>query len=180
LALATSIAVTGALHEDGLADLADGFWGGFDKDRRLAIMRDSRIGTYGVIALALSLLVRWALIGAALEAGHLIWVMVATGAVSRAPMAVLMRWLPPARPDGLSKGAGTPPPATAWAGLAIAALTLLPHGPGPAILAGGLVAAAALGLGCLARAKIGGQTGDVLGACQQVAEIAALAALTAR
>ncbi|MEM8848774.1 MAG: adenosylcobinamide-GDP ribazoletransferase [Pseudomonadota bacterium] len=180
LALATGITVTGALHEDGLADLADGFWGGFDKDRRLDIMRDSRIGSYGVIALGLSLILRWALIGAALETDHAIWILVAAGAVSRAPMAALMRWLPPARPDGLSKDVGRPSSMILWVGLAISGLTLLPQGPGPALLTVGLVAATAFGLGLLARAKIGGQTGDVLGACQQLAEIATLAALTAR
>src|SRR3546814_6586134 len=53
IALAFAILVTGGLHEDGLADVADGFGGGHDKARKLAIMRDSRIGTYGVLALAL-------------------------------------------------------------------------------------------------------------------------------
>ncbi|MEM7489250.1 MAG: adenosylcobinamide-GDP ribazoletransferase [Pseudomonadota bacterium] len=180
LALATSVVLTGALHEDGLADLADGFWGGFERTRRLEIMRDSRIGAYGVIALTLSLLVRWSLLVTALDHGALVAVMVAAGAVSRAPMAVLMRWLPPARADGLARGAGTPTRTALWTGLAIAAAALLFHGPAAALLTAALIAATAIGLGLLARAKIGGQTGDVLGACQQLCEIAALAALTAR
>jgi len=58
LALAAMIAITGALHEDGLADSADGLWGGWDRARRLEIMKDSRIGTYGVLALGLTLLLR--------------------------------------------------------------------------------------------------------------------------
>ncbi|MEM8823478.1 MAG: adenosylcobinamide-GDP ribazoletransferase [Pseudomonadota bacterium] len=180
LALAASIVVTGALHEDGLADLADGFWGGFDKERRLEIMRDSRIGTYGVIALVLSLVARWALITAALENGGLIWVLVASGAASRAPMAVMMRWLPPARADGLANSVGRPSSRSVLVGLGLGALALLLLGPAAALLAAGLAGATALGLGLLARAKIGGQTGDVLGACQQLCEIAVLAALTAR
>ncbi|MEM7710269.1 MAG: adenosylcobinamide-GDP ribazoletransferase [Pseudomonadota bacterium] len=179
LALATSVTVTGALHEDGLADVADGFWGGFDPARRLEIMRDSRVGSYGVIALALSLIVRWSLIAAALDEGVVVAVLVAAGAASRAPMAVLMRWLPPARSDGLSRGAGRPEVRAIWLGLVLATLALVGQGPAPTVAAGVAVIGVTLALGLLARTKIGGQTGDVLGACQQLSEIAVLAALTA-
>ena len=176
--LAVQVALTGALHEDGLADVADGFWGGFDPARRLAIMRDSRIGTYGVVALVLSLLIRWSLIATALIQGQLLAVLLIAGVASRAPMAVAMRWLPPARGDGLSRGTGRPPAWGAQAGVAMAVLALAfagMHG----IVAGMLVTGLLLGLGLLARRKIGGQTGDVLGALQQVSEIAILVALTA-
>ena len=175
--LALLVAMTGALHEDGLADVADGFWGAFDPARRLEIMRDSRIGTYGVVALVLSLLLRWSLIGAAVAQGQLVAVVIAAAIASRAPMAVAMRILPPARADGLSKGAGAPPGRAIWVGLAMAAVALLAHGP-RGLLAAGLVALAVAGLLRLARARIGGQTGDVLGAVQQVSEIVVLVALT--
>ncbi|MFO6465672.1 adenosylcobinamide-GDP ribazoletransferase [Jannaschia sp. KMU-145] len=178
--LVVAVVVTGALHEDGLADLADGFWGGFTPERRLVIMRDSRIGTYGVIALVLSLLLRWLLLAEAAAEGALFAVTVAAAVASRAPMAALMRWLPPARTDGLSKGAGVPQARAVWIGLAIAAAALLLHGPATALLAAVLAGVAAFGLARLARAKIGGQTGDMLGAAQQLSEIAILAALTAR
>lgn len=176
LSLGAMIAMTGALHEDGLADLADGFWGGFTPDRRLEIMRDSRIGTYGVIALTLSLLIRWSLIATAMILVDPLTLVIAA-TVSRAPMAVAMRWLPPARTDGLSRGAGRPGAAGALIGVAIAAAFLIPAGL-LGVVAALLVAGVTLGLGLLARRKIGGQTGDVLGAAQQLSEIAVLVALT--
>ncbi|MGB3554691.1 MAG: adenosylcobinamide-GDP ribazoletransferase [Jannaschia sp.] len=180
LTLAALVMLTGAMHEDGLADLADGFWGGFDRDRRLAIMRDSRIGAYGVIALILSLLLRWTLLVTALEQGQILAATIVAAMVSRAPMAVLLRWLPPARSDGLGRDAGRPPVAGVAIGLALAGSALLLQGPATLLIAVALVGATTLGLGLVARAKIGGQTGDVLGACQQLCEIAVLAALTAR
>ncbi|MEM8632411.1 MAG: adenosylcobinamide-GDP ribazoletransferase [Pseudomonadota bacterium] len=174
--LGTTIALTGALHEDGLADTADGFWGGYTPERRLEIMGDSRIGTYGVLALGLSLIARWAALSALLTAGPVFALLVATGTLSRLPMVWLMQTLPPARKGGLSSAAGKP------GILACIAATLI------AILAGfwtgqafvlefALLALFALGIGAIANAKIGGQTGDVLGASQQVTEIVLLCAL---
>ncbi|WP_179379133.1 adenosylcobinamide-GDP ribazoletransferase [Jannaschia marina] len=176
LVLATQIMLTGALHEDGLADVADGFWGGFTPERRREIMRDSRIGAYGVIALVLTLTIRWSLIATALiQLNPLAIVIAAT--VSRAPMAVLMRWLPPARPDGLSRDSGVPAAGVTLIAVALAALALLGAG-WSGFLAAALVTGVLLGTGLLARRKIGGQTGDVLGAVQQMSEIAVLVALT--
>ena len=176
LAVAVQVVLTGALHEDGLADVADGFWGGFDRDRRLEIMRDSRIGSYGVIALVLGLGARVTLVAAL--ASVALPALVATGAASRAAMGWQMRRLPPARADGLGHGAGRPPGWAVAAGLAVALACALPLG--LAGLGAGLAAAAAvLGVGAVARAKIVGQTGDVLGATQQLAEIAGLATLAA-
>ena len=107
LALAVQILLTGAMHEDGLADTADGFWGGFDKARRLEIMKDSQIGTYGVLALILGLGLRWMALAALLEtAGP--WLLVGLAALSRAAMPVLMHGLPNARQAGLSHGVGRP------------------------------------------------------------------------
>ncbi|CTQ33799.1 adenosylcobinamide-GDP ribazoletransferase [Jannaschia rubra] len=177
--LLSLILLTGALHEDGLADAADGLWGGGTRDRRLEIMRDSRIGTYGVIALVLSLLLRWALIAIALQQGQMVEVVLAAAIVSRAPMAIAMRWLPAARDDGVSRGAGRPPAWAAQAGLLLAGLVLLFFG-GHGLVAAMLVAGVLLGVGHLARSRIGGQTGDVLGTIQQLSEIAVLVALTSR
>ncbi|UWQ17589.1 adenosylcobinamide-GDP ribazoletransferase [Jannaschia sp. M317] len=180
LTLAALVMATGALHEDGLADLADGFWGGFDRDRRLAIMRDSRIGAYGVIALVLSLLARWLLLVEAAAEGALLPVVIVAAMASRAPMTALMRWLPPARTDGLSRASGVPDARGCTVALAIAALVLLSQGIVLALLAAAFGGAVVLGLARIAQAKIGGQTGDVLGASQQLCEIAILAALVAR
>jgi len=179
LGLAAMIVVTGAMHEDGLADTADGLWGGWDRDRRLEIMKDSRIGAYGVIALILSLLARWSLLAALIGAGTVLAPVIAAAMLSRVPMILLMALMDPARPGGLAQQVGQPPLAAALiaAGLAlIAALILSGWG---AIWALGLALLLALGLARIAQAKIGGQTGDILGTSQQVSEIAALAVLTA-
>ncbi|KMW58062.1 Cobalamin synthase [Candidatus Rhodobacter oscarellae] len=179
LALAAMVIVTGALHEDGLADTADGLWGGWTRDRRLEIMRDSRIGAYGVLALVFGVGLRWAALAAIAGAGPLWPALLAAGALSRAPMVAVMYALPNARGDGLAAATGRPGGATLWvaifvglglAGLAIGWAVL------PAALACGAISAA---LALVARAKIGGQTGDILGATQQTSEIAILAVLAA-
>jgi adenosylcobinamide-GDP ribazoletransferase len=178
LALALQALLTGALHEDGLADCADGFWGGGTPERRLEIMRDSRIGSYGVLALVLTLLVRWSSL-AALPPAALLPVLAAAGALSRAPMGLGMAVLPFARAGGLAVAVGRPPLPAAVLGLVLsllAAAVLLGSAAALPALAG-LAAAAAVA--CLARAKIGGQTGDVVGAMQQAAEATALAAAAA-
>ena len=176
-ALSVQVLATGALHEDGLADLADGLGGGPDRERRLEIMRDSRIGAFGAVALILGLGLRWSLTAALLPAAPA--ALLAAAALSRAAMAAAMATLPPARPDGLSAMAGRPGAAAILAaGLALA-LAGLAAGPAPAFLAALGAAGAAAGVGALARSRLGGQTGDVLGAAQQAAEIAALAGLAA-
>lgn len=179
LILATQIAATGALHEDGLADSADGFWGGQSRARRLEIMKDSRIGSYGVLALVLSLGLRWGALAAILGAGGLFAPLIAVAVLSRAPMAVLMSAMPNARGTGLAQDIGRPGQDAATLGviiaLALATLTL-----GWGVLAPLLWATlAVIALSAIARAKIGGQTGDILGAAQQLAEIAALSAIAA-
>jgi adenosylcobinamide-GDP ribazoletransferase len=174
--LAAQMLLTGGLHEDGLADCADGFWGGQTRDRRLAIMKDSRIGSYGTLALIVTVLARWTALTLLVETPLLL---VALGALSRAPMAALSAWLPNARGTGLSASVGRVGWAPAFAGAALALAIALPLAGGSAIPA--LIAAAGAGLavGLVARAKIGGQTGDVLGASQQMAEVAVLAVLVA-
>ena len=176
LCIGTQVIATGAMHEDGLADVADGFWGGWTRVRRLEIMKDSRIGTYGVLALVLAVLLRWLALTALFGSGQ--WaVIVAVGTLSRAPMAVLMAALPNARGTGLSHAVGRPSPAAAGGAVAVAfglATLFLERD----VVSAGLIAALmTLAVALIARSKIGGQTGDVLGASQQVSEIAMLLVL---
>jgi adenosylcobinamide-GDP ribazoletransferase len=170
LALAAVVAVTGAMHEDGLADCADGFWGGWDRARRLEIMKDSRIGTYGVIALVLTLLLRFTALEAMVITGQSILPFMAIGMISRVPMVLVMALLPNARGTGLSQSVGRPSPRTAAlaVGLGVAGAVIGLGWDG--VVAIGLMLACTLAVTALARAKIGGQTGDVLGAAQQLTE----------
>ena len=174
LVLAVMVVLTGAMHEDGLADCADGFWGGWTPESRLEIMADSRIGTYGVVALVLSLLVRWTAIVALMQAETYLGALVAVAALSRVPMLALMWKLPGARPGGLSDRTGRPARDSVLLASAMALLVALLVS-GFAALAGALgIAAVTWAAGRLALTKIGGQTGDVLGATQQLAEVAGL------
>ncbi len=170
--IAIQVVMTGAMHEDGLADMADGM-GGFTLERRLDIMKDSRIGAYGAIALVLALLARHAGISG-LSAAELPLAMLALGAGSRALMVAVMAWLPTARPSGLSATAGKP---NALPALVIGLLAcLLGLGwSGVLVVLGMAVAVAVIAL--VAKARFGGQTGDILGASQQSAEIIGLALL---
>jgi adenosylcobinamide-GDP ribazoletransferase len=179
LILVLQILLTGAMHEDGLADCADGFWGGFTRERRLEIMKDSRIGTYGVLALVLSAGLRWSALAALLPVTGVLPVL-AVAVLSRAPMAFMMALMPLARSSGLSRSVGAPPVAAAWFGLGVSLLisTLL-LGVLTTLAVTLIAATAPLLLAFLAHRKIGGQTGDVLGATQQITEITLLIVLTA-
>jgi adenosylcobinamide-GDP ribazoletransferase len=180
LTLGAAALVTGALHEDGLADVADGFGGGRNKDARLAIMRDSRLGTYGTLALLVSFAARAAAL-AALPAASVIAALVATHALARAVVPVLSLALPFARDDGLAAGAGQPDPlvvATALGLGALIAVICLPWGTAFAALL--LTALGAAAMAWLAMRQIGGVTGDVLGATEQVGEVVILLVLAAR
>jgi len=181
LALALGVALTGALHEDGLADAADGFGGGRSREDKLAIMRDSRAGSYGVVAIVLSLLVRWAALAALAAAGPVaaLLALVAAHAGSRAILPALLAAMPPARADGLGNGAGRPGNGTVFAALAIGFVVLLPGGVAFALVAALALGLAALAVARLALAQIGGQTGDVLGTAQQAGEIAVLVVASA-
>jgi adenosylcobinamide-GDP ribazoletransferase len=174
VALATTIWLTGALHEDGLADVADGFGGGRTREDKLRIMRDPRIGSYGALALVLGLLARTGALAALAAPADVMAALVAAGAGSRAALAPVMTMLPLARADGLAAGAGRPHPLRAAAAVLVAALisVVLLGKPAAAALFGG--AAAALVVAWLARRQIGGHTGDVLGAVQQLSEIGLL------
>lgn len=181
IAVAAQIWLTGGLHEDGLADFADGM-GGATRPRRLEIMRDSRIGSHGTLALGLAVALRVAALAAMPPAAAAAGLLVA-GAMSRAGIVALLAILPPARTDGSGRAAGRAGlPALAGAfGLVFAVcagISALPGGampgpmPGPgAWVAGAIACLAAQGyVARLAARRLGGQTGDVLGAAQQAGE----------
>lgn len=185
LAVTAEVITTGCFGEDGLADACDGLFGGATPERRLAIMSDSRVGSYGVAGLALVLLLRVAALSA-LAAGPgplaAAGALVAAGSLSRLAGVVPLWALPPAKREGRSASVGRPTDATmrfaSLAGTAIALLVLAPlHGASRTILAVAAAAATAFLMTRLARRKLGGQTGDIAGATQQVAEVAVLVAL---
>jgi adenosylcobinamide-GDP ribazoletransferase len=180
LALGAGMLLTGALHEDGFADVADGFGGGGEKARKLEIMRDSRLGTFGALALLVTLVAKVGAL-AVLPRGDIFVDMIVVHALSRAPLAVIAARLPYARDEGLAVGAGRPDAKTAFAACVVAAvIALICLSFGEAVKATILVAAAAFCLAILAQRQIGGQTGDVLGAAEQVGEVVLLALLSAQ
>jgi adenosylcobinamide-GDP ribazoletransferase len=185
-AIAVSMTLTGALHEDGLADVADGFFGASTRERRLEIMKDSRIGAFGTLALVIGVGIRASLLAALLQRFGVTGAAVAllgAEAASRSAMIALWWALPPARPGGLAAACGKPGKAATLVAVGLGVVALGPSWTltGPVPVAGAVVAATVLacGLRALAIRKIGGQTGDVLGACQQVALVGLLCGLVA-
>lgn len=181
LAVGATVLLTGALHEDGLADTADGFGGGASADRKLDIMDDSRIGAYGATALVFSVLIRVAALSALAgkSAFAAALVLVAAEAASRAALVRLWHGLPAARQGGLSDATGTPDDRAMAVAIALAAATVIvtvipAFGLAAAIAASLLLALASYGFTRLTARQIGGRTGDTLGACQQVAGAAFL------
>lgn len=169
--------MTGAMHEDGLCDTADGFWGGTSPAKRLTIMKDSHIGTYGTVALLIVTGLRWVSYASLLPLGF--GPIIAVSALSRAVMPVVMFALPHARDTGLSHRVGQPGRRAVAIGLILAtigAMILIGMSTLYALL-GALMSTA--GMMLLAKRKIGGQTGDVLGATQQITEVVILVILTA-
>lgn len=165
--------LTGAMHEDGMADMADSL-GGYTPERRLDIMRDSRIGTFGALALVFGGIAKVTAL-AALPLGLALPALMACGAMARATPAAISRWTPQARKDGLASAAGRPKlhvvVTAILLALVIAALCL----PRAWFVGGVLVViASALAVRWLAMRQLGGYTGDVLGCAEQVAEIALL------
>jgi adenosylcobinamide-GDP ribazoletransferase len=180
----TLLIITGALHEDGLADTADGFWGAAEKERKLEIMRDDRIGTFGVLALLLSVIIRITAIAQIIETGlgYAAAALVAAEAISRHGMVALMASSTTARSDGLAVSAGTPLPTAVRASLAIALAIGIPTlwfagGTRGVVIAGIVAILVFMGVRELAKRHIGGYTGDVCGAMQQAIEIGILTAL---
>jgi adenosylcobinamide-GDP ribazoletransferase len=176
-AVAAMILVTGALHEDGLADTADGLGAGGDRERALAIMRDSRIGSFGAIALVLSLLARLQGIAEIGEPLLVLKALVAAAMTSRAIMPVVMLVQPSAKATGLAAEAGRPEPVRVAIGGGIALLVSLLLLQVSALIAVAVAAAVALPVATWLGRRFGGCTGDTLGAVQQMAELAFLLAL---
>jgi adenosylcobinamide-GDP ribazoletransferase len=181
LAVTATMALTGGLHEDGLADTADGL-GGSTAEQRLQIMDDSHIGTFGAAALVLTLLLRVScLAGIATVVGPFgaLLVLVAAEGISRAAMVCLWHELPAARLAGLAHESGPPDYNAMLTALVVAvvlALMMIPViGFRAAVVAAILAAAASYGLTQVVASTLGGRTGDTLGACQQVALAAFLA-----
>jgi adenosylcobinamide-GDP ribazoletransferase len=184
VALALLSLMTGALHEDGLADAVDGLGGGRDRDHALAIMKDSRTGSYGVVALILSFGLRASALAALArhDAGLAALALLATAALSRALMVAHWRALVPARDGGLASNAGMPEDGARNIALLTgtgAALVLLVPAAGLSLTLLSLLAAALVGYGFtrFVRRKLRGHTGDTIGATQQLTEIATLATL---
>lgn len=181
LAVAVMVVVTGAMAEDALADTADGLFGASTIDERLAIMKDSRHGTYGVAAIGLLLLLRVTAIGSVgnpLEAGG-IWL--AAGVIARSGALWLTIALPPARSGGAAASAGRVSRQAFGVGAVfVVVLSFVLAGFAVGILGllfgFGLCALVAWGWVTLCRRMIGGQTGDLIGALQALLEIAALTA----
>jgi adenosylcobinamide-GDP ribazoletransferase len=182
LSMAATVMFTGAFHEDGFADVCDGFGGGTMPERVLEIMKDSRVGAFGVIGIALMLLLKFSAllsIAEGSDADLLGWIMVAAHALSRVAPVALIRCMDYVR---LDDGAKARPLAQAisGAGLLVALLSgVLPL----AVMAWAFdngwlfslglvpVALATTMAGLWFRRRIGGYTGDCLGAAQQVAEL---------
>ncbi|MFB2551680.1 adenosylcobinamide-GDP ribazoletransferase [Ensifer soli] len=184
-AVALSVIVTGALHEDGLADTADGIGGGRDRERALMIMKDSRIGTYGTLSLVLALALRISALAGAFAALGPVAAgagLLAAAALSRAAMVWHWHHLPPARSDGAAVALGRPDRSATGVALAtgMAAALLLVAGTvsvGTGLAALTLAATAAVFFTGFVRRRIAGHTGDTIGATQQVVEVAVLSAL---
>lgn len=180
LALATMALATGGLHEDGLADTADGLGARGDAERRLAVMRDSRIGTFGALALIFGIGLKLAALRQIGSGNDGATALIVAATMSRAILPGLMAVVAPARASGLSHAAGTPgllnAAIAAAVGLAVAMAIFEPFGGLVAAAASAGVAAAAA---ALCRRAFGGQTGDTLGAAQQAGEVACLLAIAA-
>lgn len=174
VAVLFGVAITGAFHEDGLADTADSL-GGYTPERRVEIMKDSRVGTFGVLALVFSVLIRVIAL-AALDPVEGLVALVMAHAVGRSIATLVMVTTPAASGSGLGQSytAHLPKPAVLAIGAVIAGCSIVG---GPAGVVGYALALVGAGLLIvLARRAYGGTTGDVLGAVEQVGEMAVLSA----
>jgi adenosylcobinamide-GDP ribazoletransferase len=175
--LAVMALITGGLHEDGLADVADGFGGGANKVRILEIMRDSRIGSFGVLALVFGIGIKAGALSGVPGPG-VAWVtLIAAAVFSRAMLPIIMAIMETARMDGLSRGAGRPTMAGALVALGLGLITLFAILPMKLAFIALMLVIPLAGLIVLwAYRRLGGQTGDVLGAVQQVVEMSVVMA----
>ena len=176
LALAAMVLLTGALHEDGLADCADGLGGGETGAQALEIMRDSRVGSYGALALVLSVGLRWAAL-ASLAPGWGVLALVLAGGIGRAVMVPATALANYARREGLGASVAGGASAVELAAALGTALVLGVVGGWPGLLALGLAMAVAGGFLLYMVRRVGGYTGDGLGAMAQLGEIAVMVVL---
>jgi adenosylcobinamide-GDP ribazoletransferase len=185
LAVAAGIVVTGALHEDGLADTADGLGGGKTRERRLEIMRDSCIGSYGALALIVAVGARVSCYSTLIPLAPVavMLIIAACQSFSRALMVDLLWATPPARSDGASVYAGQPSQTVALTAILVGLCLTLVAGYFTnfenAILALALGLAVTAGIRWLAMRLINGQTGDICGAVQVTSEVMMLTAFVA-
>lgn len=172
--LLAGVLLTRGIHLDGMADSIDGFFGGHDAETRLRIMKDSSTGTFGVLALVLLLLFKWTALVQLLGAGRYDWVV--TGVVlARTVQVVLAAQLPYARSEGgtaehFVAGTGRSHAVTVLLGALVIVFALMRAAPRPSISAFAAASLAGIVLGVLAMRKIGGVTGDVLGASSESTE----------
>jgi adenosylcobinamide-GDP ribazoletransferase len=174
LAITTTMLTTFCLHEDGFSDTADGFGGGATVDRKLEIMHDSRIGSYGSAAFLVSVLLRWSALTAIGAPSSVVIALIAAHMASRGLLPAFMHIVPLARQAGLAAVAGKPSREVAIAAAALGLTGLLLLGLSTALIAIVILAICFFGFRHLCMKQIGGQTGDTLGALQQIAEIAIL------
>jgi len=175
IVVAGGIVLTGALHMDGLADWADSLGCSHDRERMLAVMKDSRTGVFGVLALVLTVTAKWLALTVLVDQGLLLW-LVAAYLVSRTVIVDLAVWLPYARPEG-GTGSGVAGEARTVHRavsmlICLAVLVFLFGLSGCLMLAAGLAAGRLFGLWC--RSRIGGITGDLMGAASEIVETAML------
>lgn len=180
LAVIAGLLVTGAFHEDGLADVADAFGGGTTREQRFEILKDSRHGTYGVAALSSSIVLRIVCAASIATPAALLTGFVAAHTLGRTAAVVALTAVPPASDSGLGADSArdvhrVPAAIGALAGLGLVAL-VGGWWVGP-LAAAALIGAAAVSW--LAIRKIGGIAGDVLGAVEQVAECLVLVVVSA-
>ncbi len=181
LAVAAGVALTGGFHEDGLADTADGLGGGLTRARRLEIMKDSRLGSYGALALGLTLALRVAALVMLVEVSPLMAVaaLLAAHGLGRAAAVAAMTVMPYGGDPGMAKE-GRPDRAS-FVGLTVAVMIAL----WPLAFLPLITGASGVALGLLvgfvpawlALRLIGGRTGDVLGAVEQAFEVGFLLAV---
>ena len=184
LAITAGLFSTGAIHEDGLADCADGFGGGENREKKLAIMRDSAIGSYGTLSLIIIMGLRISLLSMLPAKLEIVTPIIICAVISRYAMVGYLCLLPAARQDGLgNQASGNQTSGDNISALLLAGLIAL-----PAFVIGAFgliyviiaIVSVALIWGVIAKYQLGGQTGDVLGAVAQVVEIVALAAISVR
>ena len=180
VAVATLAVVTGALHLDGLGDAADGLLGFGDRERRLAVMRDPRLGSYAVATIVVVLVFEVASL-AAMSPVRAAFALVVAGALSRLASLVMVAWLPYVRADGLGTAAAES--RRRGLDLAIGALTALVVCAldwRRAAVAAVMCTLCTLLVATLARRRIGGATGDVYGATSELAQVATLLVFAVR